>query len=387
MSGRAAWTVVGATVIFAATGIALTAAGDATGENGVVVMCTVSALAVAFTVVGALIAPREPANPIGRLFCAVGAFASVSVLLNGCAEVAGPTSGITKLGAWAGLWSPYAALFPVAIFVPLLFPDGRLLSARWRPVAWCGAAGTVLSVAGTATAPGPMGGDYDQIDNPLGIAYGASRALQLAGFLLAAAAFLAAIASLVVRYRGADELRRQQIKLLAIAAAVTACTTVVGIIARSHGALIVRDLLSIVGAFAFPVAIGVAMLRYRLYEVDRLISRSLTYAAVTAVLATTYAGLVLAGQALFSSFAGGSNLAIAVSTLVVAALFLPVRRGVQRLVDRRFNRRRYDASRTLDAFSVRLRQQLELDGMTRDLQSVVRETMQPAHVSVWLRRP
>jgi uncharacterized membrane protein YbhN (UPF0104 family) len=127
------------------------------------------------------------------------------------------------------------------------------------------------------------------------------------------------------------------------------------------------------------------MRRYRLYDVDRLISRSLTYALVTAVLVAAYAGLVLAGQAVFSSFTGGSNLAVAASTLVVAALFLPVRARVQRLVDRRFNRRRYNAARTLEAFGSRLRDQVELEGLRADLERAVGETMQPAHATVWLR--
>jgi hypothetical protein len=146
-----------------------------------------------------------------------------------------------------------------------------------------------------------------------------------------------------------------------------------------------------VGA-AIPVAVacivlsaGLAVLRYRLYDIDRLITRTLSWVALTALLVAAYAVLVLAGQAVFSSLAGGSNLAIAVSTLVVAALFLPLRSRVQHVVDRRFYRRRYDAQQTLDAFGARLREQVELDGLSTDLQGVVAETMQPAHVSLWLR--
>jgi uncharacterized membrane protein YbhN (UPF0104 family) len=134
-----------------------------------------------------------------------------------------------------------------------------------------------------------------------------------------------------------------------------------------------------------PAAVAIAILRYRLYEIDRVISKTLVYGSLTVVLGAAYVALVLAGQAVFSSFAGGSDLAIAVSTLVVAALFLPVRARVQRFVDRRFYRRRYDAQRTLAAFGTRLREQVEIDGLRADLEEVVRETMQPAHVSLWLR--
>ena len=136
--------------------------------------------------------------------------------------------------------------------------------------------------------------------------------------------------------------------------------------------------------FALPVAIGIAILKYRLYDIDRIISRTLAYAVLTVVLGATYVGLVLGAQAVFSSFAGGSNLAIAVSTLVVAALFLPLRSRVQRVVDRRFNRHRYDAQRTLEAFGARLREQVEFDALRSDLLGVVGETMQPAHTSLWL---
>jgi hypothetical protein len=221
--------------------------------------------------------------------------------------------------------------------------------------------------------------------NPIAIGDRPAEALERAGFLLAAVAFGAAVASVVVRYRRSGAVARQQIRCLAAATAFTAIGVVAGVSTTLLGARALGNALMIVSFASIPLAIGVAMLRYRLYDVDRLISRSLTYALVTAVLGAAYVALVLGGQAAFSSFAGGSDLAIAVSTLVVAALFLPLRAQVQRIVDRRFYRRRYDAQRTLEAFGATLRQHVELDTLRTDLEGAVRETMQPAHTSLWLR--
>jgi hypothetical protein len=222
--------------------------------------------------------------------------------------------------------------------------------------------------------------------NPLGIDGAVAGALEHGGIALSSAAFLAAVAAVVIRYRSARAEARQQIKLLASAALFTAFVVSVSVVAMLLGERVLGAALGLVAVFALPVAIVVAMLRYRLYDVDRLISRSLTYAAVTITLAAAYAALVLVGQALFSSFAAGSNLAVAVSTLVVAGLFLPLRARLQRFVDRRFYRRRYDAQRTLDRFGARLREQVDLDVLAHDLEGAVRETMEPAHVSLWLRQ-
>lgn len=379
------WSIVTLTVALSAVGLALTVAGGATGESGPLVMSTVALTASTCAVVGALIARREPSNPIGWLFLGFAAYAGPGILLNGYAEVVDATRGAGRWAAWVGLWAP-TALVPLTIFVLLLFPDGRLLSPRWRPVAWCAVVGTTVALVGIAGNPGSLGGDFSRATNPTAIDSALARGLRLGGLTLAILAFLAAVASIVLRYRSADELRRQQIKLLAAAAATTALCNMAGEIARDLHAPVVRDLLSVVGVLAIPVSIAVAMLRYRLYDVDRLISRSLTYMSVTAILGAAYAGLVLEGQELFSSIAGGSNLAIAVSTLVVAAMFLPLRSRVQRLVNRRFYRRSYDAQRTLESFGARLRQEIELESLTDDLRRVIGETMQPTHVSVWLRK-
>ncbi len=227
---------------------------------------------------------------------------------------------------------------------------------------------------------------YPDAENPValsGIEFGVVDAARpISGSLV----FVVVLASLVVRYRRSRGVEREQLKWLAFAAALL----VVGFLgATVAGTGLVSDLffvLAIASVVFMPVAVAIAILRYRLYEIDRVISRTLVYGSLTVILGAAYAGLVLAGQAVFSSFAGGSNLAIAVSTLVVAALFLPVRSRVQGFVDRRFYRRRYDAQRTLEAFGVRVREEVDLPLLSADLRGVVAETVQPTHVSLWLRQ-
>jgi hypothetical protein len=264
-------------------------------------------------------------------------------------------------------------------------PTGRLPSRGWRPVVivfdaavlvCCVLASLEETLQASDTAP--------IVSNPIGIDglrdieewFGPGLIVVLVGGALLGAA------SLILRYRSGDALERQQLKLIALAAPFAiVCVVAAGI----SGDGVVSSVLWDVGMTAIPVAVTIGILRYRLFDVDLLISRTLVYGLLTVLLGAAYAGLVLAGQAVFSTFAGGSNLAIAASTLVVAALFLPLRGRVQRLVDRRFYRRRYDAQRTLEAFGARLRDEVELDLLRADLQRVVRDTVQPAHISVWLR--
>ena len=187
----------------------------------------------------------------------------------------------------------------------------------------------------------------------------------------------------MTRFRRSRDSERQQIKIMAFAAAFV----LVGIVLSTAVPSSAGNVAFAVTILLFPVAVGVAMLRYRLYDVDRVINKTLVYGALSAVLAGAYAGLVLGSQALFSSFAGGSNLAIAISTLLVAALFMPLRRRIQGFVDRRFYRGRYDAVRTLERFTARLREEVDLDAVQNDLLAVVRETMQPTQATLWLREP
>ena len=281
----------------------------------------------------------------------------------------------------------------VAFLIPrvtLVFPDGRLPSPRWRVVSFA----QYLMLAGIAIAallPGPLkDGDAKRYDNPVGIPAldVINRLSSYAGPLLLPVLLLAtlgAAAALIVRFRRSRGAERQQLKLVAWAVSLVVFLWVGGVLLPAGVVEHAVGFVAITALALAPLTILAAVLRYRLYDIDTVISKTLVYAAVTIVLGAAYVGLVLAGQAVFSAFAGGSNLAIAASTLVVAALFLPVRSRVQRFVDRRFYRRRYDAQRTLEGFGARLREQIDLGTLERDLQSVVSETMQPAHASVWLR--
>ena len=385
-ASRIGWSLAAFTASVPVVIVAIAVPADAELRGDVLVLVLVSLFALASAVVGALVVSRQPANAIGWLFAAGGTMAALSLLPSLLFELEPErgTDGALQLVAWVTNWAWIMGV-PLVVFVPLLFPDGRLPSRGWRPAAWCGVAATVVFGAGVALEPGPLA-DYPGIENPVAIGDTPAEVLERAGFVLAAAAFAAAVASVFFRYRRSDAVTRQQIRCLAAGAAFTSLSVVAGVTATLLGARSLGNAILITGFAAIPLGVGVAMLRYRLYDVDRLISRSLTYALVTATLVAAYAGLVLAGQALFSSLAGGGDLAIAVSTLVVAALFLPLRSRVQRLVDRRFNRRRYDAARTLEAFGARLREQVELDGLRADLERAVGETMQPEHATVWVRK-
>jgi hypothetical protein len=340
---------------------------------------------VLFATVGALVASRRPENPIGWIMCLAGLAYGVGGACDSYLESLEPgTTGAAATWAhWVSSWVWMVGIGPVITLLLLLFPTGRLLSPRWRPVAVAATGGLALMVGGIALAPGRFEGSV--IENPLG-APGAEAAAAVGGALLFPAA-LASIASLAVRYRRGRHDERQQLKWLTYAGAL------VGV---ALGALVVAEFVvssdiselsnTIVSASlaAIPIAIGVAVLRHGLYDIDLVIRRTLVYGALTATLAGTYVGSVLLLQLLLSP---DSDFAIAGSTLAVAALFRPARTRIQELVDRRFFRSRYDAARTLEGFGARVRDEVDLDALGGELRSVVSRTMQPAHVSVWLRVP
>jgi hypothetical protein len=286
----------------------------------------------------------------------------------------------------------------LAIYLPLLFPNGRLPSRRWRPLAWLSGAVIVLGSVGIALAPGPVE-ELGGVCNPFGLEGAPWVAYAAVVVPLLPVCVLASAVSLVLRYRRSGGEERQQIKWIAFAASfvgLVALITVVSTLMFAPESLetagtqplwleLLQDveLLSLAGV---PVAVGFAILRHRLYDIDVVINRTLVYGSLTAVLVAVYFGSVVVLQYIFRALSGGeSQLAIVASTLVMAALFNPLRRRVQAFVDRRFYRRKYDAAKTLAAFSAKLRDETDLEALNNELVEVVRETMQPAHVSFWLR--
>ncbi len=387
-AARLSWTLVLVSVVVAFTGSGLKIAVQGAlswhfAANDVIPIT----IFLVSGVVGALVASRLPENPIGWIFLGVSVLLGLSGAADGYAVRRIDHGDLSGLAAWAAWYSAYAYVFFFAeiVFVLLLFPDGRTLSPRWRILVWAGGTGLSIYTVGVVLQPGQLD-QYPSVTNPAGVDSSLVGWLWAPGLVLFLVAAAGAAVSVVLRFRRARGVERQQLTWLAVAGVMAASSLplgfIVGSVFSSGDALVATVLL---GVLAIPIAIGFAILRYRLYDIGRVVNRSLVYASLTVVLGAAYAGLVLLGQAVSSSFAGGSNLAIAVSTLVVAALFLPVRSRVQRLVDRRFYRRRYDALRTLETFGMRLREQVELEGLRHDLVAVVGETMQPAHASLWLR--
>jgi hypothetical protein len=351
-------------------------------------------MALAWAPVGAVVASRRPGNAIGWLFCGVGvglavagtAYAYALYALYGVSEAlpAGTTA------AWLTSWLLVAAVFIGPVYLFFLFPDGRFLSRRWRIFALLLLAFTVVSLAGSALSPDLFSDAYPGFTNPIGVGGDSGRvlgALDNAGKLLAPSVFIGAAAAMIVRFRRAGETERQQLKWVAFVAVFTALAVPVAFVSGNGPLSFVAWSLVLVGLFAIPVAAGMAILRYRLYDIDRVINRTLVYALLSASLGVVYIGTVLLLQTLMSTFTSGSGLAVALSTLAVAALFRPARSRIQEAVARRFYRHNYDAARTLENFSARLRDEVDLDALGSELRAVVSETMQPTHVSLWIRAP
>jgi hypothetical protein len=350
-------------------------------------------VAVVFSTVGAVVASRRPDHHVGWLFCVIGLlggirhlgaeYATYSLLVSHGSLPGGAVAG--WVSSW--MWVPHVGLM---VFLGLLFPNGLLPTPRWRPFAWFVVVAILAGTAALALSPGPLSG-LGPIQNPLDIE-GVGRTVGLAHALVWALVLVAA-ASLLLRLRRAKVVERQQIKWLAFVGAVAAIggpLTYVGgpevmsmwWVQRVGLALIV------IGFAGVPIAMSIAILKYRLYDIDILINRTLVYGSLTATLVALYFGSIVLLQGVFRALTGQeSQIAIVVSTLVIAALFNPLRRRIQGFIDRRFYRRKYDEAKTLEAFSAKLRDETDLDALSDDLVGAVRETMQPAHVGLWLREP
>jgi hypothetical protein len=344
---------------------------------------------LAFATVGAVILARRPGNRIGWLCWAIGFAITVSIL--GSKQVWAVLADQGRSSAWAvlpqlGTIAWLGTLLGLLPFLVLLFPTGRLLSPRWRPVAW--ALGLVLGLYLIARllTPGPV--DPALPDNPLGIesADGLLQLIQTMAGVAVPFLVLGVLASVVLRFRRSQGEERQQLKWFTfVVAADVVLIPGVGEAAQ-RAAPVLGELVVFPATISLiPIAIGVAVLKYRLYDIDRVINRTLVYGLLTILLGAVYlAGVFGLGQ-LLNPVSGESALAVAASTLAVAALFQPARRRVQAVVDRRFNRRRYDAARTVEGFSGRLRDEIDLDTLSVELLAVVEQTMQPTAVSLWLR--
>jgi hypothetical protein len=341
--------------------------------------------AVSAATVGAVLASRRPRHPVGWLLLALGLLAAAHGVASGYANYGLLAQPGALPGADYAAAGPNSSPFDMATciaFVLLLTPTGSLPSPRWRWWARVVAAAAVAGLAGAAL--GPFEQPYDAVGNPLAVAAlaGPLRVASFLAFVVTALAVPLGGWSLVVRFRHASGVERQQLRWLAFAAALAAAAVLV------MAVLVAVDVTAPLGWLTagcvalLPLATGAAILRYRLYDLDRLISRTLAYGLLTVLLGGGYAGVVLGlGQLVGRD----SSLLVAGATLAVAAAFQPARRRVQQAVDRRFDRRRYDAARTIAGFSVRLRQQLDLDALTDELLAAVDQTMQPTQASLWLR--
>jgi hypothetical protein len=361
------------------------ARGDLAALTASAVPLAVAALSA--VTVGAVLAARRPRHPVGWLLLVMGLSIAVHDVtygytryglvvrpgaLPGAAYLAGLNNGaVVQWIACAG-------------FILLLTPTGRLPSPRWRWWARIVAAAAVLWLVGSIVAPTPLQPEYPEVANPLEVpALAVPLALLVFAALVVLVSLIVGAVSLLLRYRRARGVERLQLRWLIWGAVVASLALVVAI-----ASLLVNEDFTVlnvalgVSAAMFPLATGAAILRYRLYDLDRIISRTLAYALLTILLGLGYAAVVLGLGRLLP---GSSSLAVAAATLAVAAVFQPARRRVQELVDRRFNRRRYDAARTVEAFAARLRDQVDLDALHGELLAVVDQTMQPATASLWLR--
>ena len=389
-AGVVAWVVCAVAFVMAASGAVLStlAPSRPAEEGGNAVFAIGTAIAIiAFAIVGALIASRRPDNRMGWLFLAAAVIFGGGTTAGYYAAVVPPLPR-REIGAWLSGWTVDGpGFFTLFVFFLLLFPSGHLPSPRWRYLARASVALTAGLVFFLAFKPGTLV-SLDRA-NPFAIAALGPiwKIAELPLFLGTMACVPAAAVAFVLRFRRSRGVEREQLKWFLLAAVF------IGIAVAVAPAIFAIKTLWWVWPVVFfaaftsiPVAAGIAILRYRLYDIDRVISRTLSYALVTVLLGGTFALVVLVPTAVIGVGGRGTpDWLVAVATLVIAALFRPVRRRVQNAVDHRFNRARYDAATTIDAFTTRLRDEIDIDTLEAELRGVVSRTMQPRHITVWLR--
>jgi hypothetical protein len=387
LTATLAWSLWALTVVLSVVSLLID-----TQQGDLIILLPLIAWAITSSTVGTIIATRRPENPIGWVLSAIGflwASNSFFGLYAIRALVTYPGSlPAGEAAAWVASWVVTPA-FGFIAYLFFLFPDGRSLSPRWRLLLWINGIVIAAAIIVQALTPGSIEG-MEGIRNPLGIE-GYRDSLSFVGELLSIVSdllVLVSVASVFVRLRHADRTTRQQIKWLAYAAALLGTVVIVSIagdiLFGGFGWWIF--LIVILAFLCLPLSLGVAVLRYRLYDIDIIINRTLVYGPLTATLLALYFGGVATVQVVLRALTGQeSQLAVVVSTLVIAALFNPLRRRVQNFIDRRFYRRKYDATRTLEGFSAKLREGTDLDALSSELLLVVRETVQPEHASLWLR--
>ena len=389
------WAMWAVSLIFVATSLAT---AWLTGPDDLISAFALGLVALSFATAGAVLVSRLPSNVIGWIL-AIGGL---------CFAIENGATGLANLGlslqpgsvpgaiwfAWLSEWV-WAPSFGAILILVLVYPTGRLLSARWRPIAV--AALLVIALFSFGGAFGPWTDSSFPGQNPLQLGGGPGGPTDALNVLLGPIAFLLGllvviltVASLVIRYRRAAALERAQLKWFAAVVAFSAPAFVLGtgLFGNAGVGGIVSNVatwIAFCGFALLPVAIGIAVLRYRLYEIDRLISRTISWAVVTLILGGLFVALILALQALLVPVTGSNELAVAGSTLLVFGLFQPLRRRVQRIVDRRFNRTRYDAEQTVAAFADRLRDEVDLEQLRAEILATVSATVEPTSVSLWLR--
>ncbi len=382
-----AWLLWAATLLVAAAGLALLVwdwsapvPASSFGIRGFTGL-----FAAGFGGVGALLTWRRPGHPVGRILAAAGLVAAVdfATFEYGLAASAGHSLPGGRYAGWVQLWIWVPFITLIAVYLVLLFPDGRLPGPRWRPVGWLAGCCAGIAIAGLAFLPGSERPDLPTLRNPLGLTPAAlpldAAVAGLAGLLCCV---VLAACSLVSRSRRGSAVARHQIKWLAYSGCLvalalvpsTALSLTPGTAARIAAGVVMS------AALTMPAAVAIAVLRYRLYDIDRVVSRAVAYAILTGLLAALYAGLVLLATEVFGL---RSPVAVAAATLAATALFNPVRRRVQRQVDRRFNRAMYDGEAAVAAFAGRLKDAADLDAVRNDLARVVETALEPAHVWVW----